>query len=732
MADLGLDGDELAEWYDHLYGEVEDGWLSFFAVDRSTGETTVRWCRATDLESTVAITRELNAHGDVWNGVAVRTHRTSGRGGATECGWITALWSDIDFVDAGHAGNSLLPPDEQAAKELVRQFPVPPTAVVHSGGGLQAWHLLDEPVAVDDLGDLLESYGATWARIGRDAGYHVDNVFDLARIMRAPGTLNRKLDQARPVRLLFADWTRRHGVADLRDRLDDPPEPKIPEPSKRDVPYIGPDRPGDEFGARHDGHELLTAHGFHTPTRDSYGNFHYRAPHRGTKDQTGATVYAEDGHITIWSETFCARHPALKVRHGYDVFGLYVALEHGGDFSAATVELRRKGYGSPPADHNLGVPAVTINTETGEIVLDAQRPAVTVYWTDEVAADPPPRLTEIVTNLVAIGEVSVFGAPRAMGKTWATMALASSCAVGHGLLFGSDLLRVTQPTRVVYLQGELGLSASHVRWDLATGGNVPRIAEVFERLRVKTVSRRITQSADGVTWTDEESAATIDHRLEPMLTEMGCELLVMDPWATYYAGNENSNDEVEAAIDAITQMARRVGCAVWIVHHISAKASHGNLAEPEDLWRGASRLADAVSTRVTMLPHYTPAKARELGMDRFQARTFGDLHILQRNGPPVPVIHTQLERFQWRHWEPTDPEGGRPVAVHDEDIVRALRAAGGSITSKRSLADRVGVKSLASLDRSVERLRELGVIDIEPGARGAHLYRLNEQELPPR
>lgn len=727
------------EWYRNLYGEVEDGWLSFFSIDRATGETSTDWCRATDLEGAADITRNRNAAGDVWNGVAIRTHRTSGRGGAAECGWVTSLWSDIDFVDPGHRGNDLLPPDEKAAADLVRDFPVPPTAVIHSGGGLQAWHMLDEVVAVEDLGDLLAAYGATWAHVGAEAGYHVDNVFDLARIMRAPGTTNRKIATPRPVRLIFADWDRRYGIGDLRDRCVDPPAPYVHE-RKRDVPYIGPDRPGDEYSARHDGHELLTAEGFHTAQRDHYGNVHYRAPHRGAKEQTGATVYAEDGHTTIWSETYASGRPSVDIRRPYDPFGLYVAIKHAGDFSAATGELRRQGYGArpttspgdftppepPAADHGQAV-----DQEEPADDGDHGQPKVAIFWTDEVAADPPDPIDELVTNLVGVGEVSVFGAPRAMGKTWATMGLAVAVSEGRGTVFGSDAFRVTRPGRVVYLQGELGLSASHVRWKLTTSGNVPRIAEIFDRLRVKTTTRRITQSADGVTWTDEESVAVVDNRLEPLLAELEVDLVIIDPWATYFAGNENSNDEVEAAIDAITQMARRVGCAVWIVHHITAKASHGNLAEPEDLWRGASRLADAVSTRVTLLPHYTPAKARELGLDRFQARTYGDLHVLQRNGPPVPVVHCHLEGFKWQHWEPTIGDAGRPSDIRDEDVVRAIRSApDGLVKSKRDLMAALDVRSTVSLDRCLDRLTQLGVVDTAAGKRGATTYRVNEEELP--
>lgn len=722
--------DELEEWYRHLYGDVEEGWLSFFAVDRTTGTNKTEWCKATDIAGAVAITRRLNEAGDVWNGVAVRTHRTSGRGGARECGWITALWADIDFQDAGHQNNDRLPPDVDAATEIVKAFPIKPTALTHTGGGLQVWHMLDEVAAVDEVGDLLEAYGATWNQVAADLGYHIDNVFDLARIMRPVGSYNRKLPQARPVTLTGARWERRYGVSEIRDACIDPPTPVYGH-QRSEVPYIGPDRPGDDFTARHDGHELITRAGFHSPQQDRSGDVHYRAPHRGPKDTSGATVYA-DGHITIYSETFASQHPGIEVRRPYDPFGFYVALEYGGDFTSATAELRRKGYGDPRADPfgRDRQPPPHVDPETGEVVrTDPRDPRlVAVYWADD-ETDPPEPIDELVTNLVARGELTVLGAPRAMGKTWATMQLAAMCSEGEGLMFGSDLLATTQPATVVYLQGELGRAGSYGRWRLATNGKPPHVAEVFDRLKIRVTSTKTSSTHDGITTTDEIARAIVDHRLEPLLEELDADLLIVDPWATYFAGQENSNDETEAAIDALTQMLRRIDCAGWIVHHISAKATHGTLAEPEDLWRGASRLADAVATRVTLLPHYTPAKARELGLDRFQARRYGDLHILQRNGPPVPVIHTQLERFQWAAWSPPNTDGGRPPVLSDRDVVDALRA--GPITSKRHLAKVLGGVSHSTLDQHIERLSELGVLAVDEGANRSKVYSLiDEGGLP--
>lgn len=128
-----------------------------------------------------------------------------------------------------------------------------------------------------------------------------------------------------------------------------------------------------------------------------------------------------------------------------------------------------------------------------------------------------------------------------------------------------------------------------------------------------------------------------------------------------------------------------------------------------------------------MLPHYTPAKAKELGLDRFQARSFADLHILQRNGPPVPVINTHLERFQWRPWDPPDTGGGRPPALSDKDVVSALRRLGQ--VSKSTLSTDLGV-ARSTLDARLDRLEQVGIVTLSTGARGALIVDLNEEELP--
>ena len=122
---------------------------------------------------------------------------------------LFGIWSDLDIAGPGHkhdpakAEGRALPPDEREAARIVVESGLPaPTAWVHSGGGLYAWWLLDAPTLAAGLGDLV----ATWQRIlGESAkrlGWHYGTgVGDLARVLRVPGTINRKAGLARPCRL---------------------------------------------------------------------------------------------------------------------------------------------------------------------------------------------------------------------------------------------------------------------------------------------------------------------------------------------------------------------------------------------------------------------------------------------------------------------------------------------------------------------------------------------------
>src|SRR5690606_781039 len=103
------------------------------------------WAPVDDYDRFAEAVKERAPSSCVWFGVATRHKRlhNGSRGGAEDCEAIPGLWVDIDVDGPNHKTTGTLPPDRDAAWQLIADFPVPPTAVVDTGGGLQAWWLLN-------------------------------------------------------------------------------------------------------------------------------------------------------------------------------------------------------------------------------------------------------------------------------------------------------------------------------------------------------------------------------------------------------------------------------------------------------------------------------------------------------------------------------------------------------------------------------------------------------------
>jgi hypothetical protein len=231
----------------------------------------------------------------------------------------------------------------------------------------------------------------------------------------------------------LTDWSRRYGLDDLEQFLD--PAPAAPEPTvKRNVPYIGPERPGEAFNARHSGGEILVRLGFTMARKDRSGDEHYTRPGKERRQGTSATVYA-DGHTTIWSDTCLAMWPALDTRRPYDPFGLYAATSYNGDFTAASRELGQQGYGEPwqPRDLTWFNPGpLPIPPTAGATAPDADT------WPDPEPLEPelthgPPFPVEVLPAWMAEAAVSCAESLQAPVDLPAILALGalSTVTMGH-------------------------------------------------------------------------------------------------------------------------------------------------------------------------------------------------------------------------------------------------------------------------------------------------------------
>jgi hypothetical protein len=141
--------------------------------------------------------------------------RGGGGGKKQDCRELVALWIDIDYKTT---------PDLQAS-ELLAAFPLEPSIVVESGGGLHLYWLLDAPTDAHkgEVEPILRGLAATLKADPAAA--------EIARIMRMPGTRNQKYEPPRECGVREAHWDRRYTLRDFEQFR----ERHVPAPTQKSV-----------------------------------------------------------------------------------------------------------------------------------------------------------------------------------------------------------------------------------------------------------------------------------------------------------------------------------------------------------------------------------------------------------------------------------------------------------------------------------------------------------------
>jgi len=114
---------------------------------------------------------------------------------------LKSLWLDIDVKDPP-AGYANIKDAWADLKKFYRAVGFPqPSAVIGSGGGLHAYWISKTPLTLDQWHSLAGSLKNAAVKHGLrcDAGCTVD----AARLLRVPGTWNRKIEPRRPVKLAW-------------------------------------------------------------------------------------------------------------------------------------------------------------------------------------------------------------------------------------------------------------------------------------------------------------------------------------------------------------------------------------------------------------------------------------------------------------------------------------------------------------------------------------------------
>jgi hypothetical protein len=144
---------------------------------------------------------------------------------------IAGLWADVDVQGDAHKKKNL-PETLDQARQLARSLGVEPTEEIASGHGLQAWWLFQEPWIFQDdndrrqAADLARRFQEMLRAKAGESGWEIDSTYDLARVLRLPGTWNHKTGDPVRVRVLRKGGPR-YDVADFLALVPPPAPPPL-------------------------------------------------------------------------------------------------------------------------------------------------------------------------------------------------------------------------------------------------------------------------------------------------------------------------------------------------------------------------------------------------------------------------------------------------------------------------------------------------------------------------
>jgi hypothetical protein len=180
----------------------------------------------TKVDEAVQFAESLHKH-DLYVGVGLsgRDYGAAHRCLSDEVAGIVGVWADIDLKSDAHQKAALPTTVEEALDLLPKQLP--PTFLVRTGNGLHAWWLFREPLIFEtdeerrDAASLVCRW-QTLLRLNAAArGWAFDRLSDLARVLRIPGTQNRKDPQnPKPVEI-HSHTDRRYNPSDMAEFLED-------------------------------------------------------------------------------------------------------------------------------------------------------------------------------------------------------------------------------------------------------------------------------------------------------------------------------------------------------------------------------------------------------------------------------------------------------------------------------------------------------------------------------
>ena len=218
-----LDTKRIAAARNHIeavFGDTREGVATLWSKAGGTMAFRLVEPGAKDAMARAAVNASVTT--DIYYGVNILGTRPAGggRGSADQVRLVTSLVADVD-VKPGEANK---PKTLAEARAFIESLPLRPSRITLSGSGFHVYWILDAPyvIASDDARAEIQTLSGRWSsyvlNLAAERGYRLDNIGDLARVLRLDGTINRKHDGAADV-VLVEESTVRYGLSDFLSLL---------------------------------------------------------------------------------------------------------------------------------------------------------------------------------------------------------------------------------------------------------------------------------------------------------------------------------------------------------------------------------------------------------------------------------------------------------------------------------------------------------------------------------
>lgn len=603
---------------------------------------------------------------EVYFGVGLAGRNFGRRNSSSDVVAIVGLWADIDLAAPWRAEKPL-PGTIDDARAILDRLPLAPSVLVDSGHGLHAYWLFKQPWVFETEEERVEAARAArgWIQtvrsVARGLGWDVDSVGDLARVLRLPGTMNRKGDTPVEVRVLES-CDRRYNPDDFEPLAADEVPVETDEVQTSALALRpGAEPPADKFAPLYQACPAFAQ------------AWNRQRPDLADQSQSSYDLSLADiAALNGWSDQEIANLLiAARRRHGQKPEKALRA-----DYVAKTIASARRA-----AEERNGDGVDLSGFQAG-----ARRVISTPKSLRQLVVAYPSLRPPVIEGLLREGEtMNVISAPK-IGKSWLVIDLALAVATGRPWL-GMDCV----PGEVLILDNELHGNTSANRVPKVAAARGILFDDVADRVYVENLRGRLMDL----------------FALRPYFRQFApgrFKLVILDAFYRFLPmrTDENDNGTMANLYNYVDAYADHLKCSFVIIHHTSK--GNQSLKEVTDVGAGAGAQSRATDTHLILRRH--------------EEEDAVVMEAAVRSWPPMPP---RCLRWAWPVWTPADDldpamlrkEGGkRSARGGDEEAPPSYDAAGFAERflgeepkSQARILEEAEAKGLSS--RRVKRLLDL-------------------------